>query len=258
MLPDGLTDYLIRVIRSRQDETEIPASYGYKILEYKSVPRRLLLGWKNKEVAVRQYRSFIPLLHQMYQGNPRADFIALSNTVQAAGMSDPLIIEVGCGSGWNSEVLSHMLKKRFRYIGLDYSFAMVSLGKQSYGDVQFVVGDVISLPLKDKSCDILISGTVLMHILNYKKAISECTRVSRHWCIFHTVPVMKNRKTTFLKKFAYGHPVVEVIFNEQEILDLFQENGLVVQLVVNSIPYDLKNILGENTFTKTYLCRVLL
>ena len=173
------------------------------------------------------------------------------------GLEDPLIIEVGCGSGWNAEVLTYLLGRPIRYIGMDYSKAMVDLGKRCYPDMPFVVGDATQLPLRDKACDILVSGTVLMHLLRYSEAMAESRRVARRWCIFHTVPVVQRRPTTIMRKFAYRSPVLEIIFNEPELLGLISDSGLVVRNTLESMSYEIADVLGERAMTLTYLCEVI-
>lgn len=232
-----------------------PISYDYQIIQG-AISLGSFEGWCEPAVAKRQHRIFTLLLHQMHEGKPREDFLAVANAVKMTGLDDPLIVEIGCGSGWNSEVLTHLLKHPIRYIGLDYSMKMVKLGKQYYPDTPFIAGDATSLPLRDQSCDVLISGTVLMHLMDYRKAIEESKRVTRKWCIFHTVPVLQRHATTLLRKRAYGSWVIEVIFNEEEFCRLIKENGLVIREKLDSIPYDLKEILGEPTVTKTYLCEI--
>jgi ubiquinone/menaquinone biosynthesis C-methylase UbiE len=170
------------------------------------------------------------------------------------GLAEPLIVEVGCGSGWNGEVLVNLLRRPIRYIGLDYSYMMAAHGHRQYPGNPFVVGDATSLPLRDSSCDILISGTVLMHLVGYRDAIREGRRVTRKWCILHTVPVVRARPTTYLKKLAYGSPVVEVIYNEQELFDLIRENGMRTRGVLECYSYDLSDILREATLNRTYVC----
>jgi SAM-dependent methyltransferase len=231
------------------------SSHGYEILE-NGVPPDLHVGWKAAAVAERQHAAFVPLLQQMYEGRVREDFAALAKAVQMTGLEKPLIIEVGCGSGWNSEILTHLLKGPFRYIGLDYSPAMIDLAKRHYLDVQFVIGEATALPFRDSVCDILVSGTVLMHLLEYRSAIRESRRIARKWCIFHTVPVLIHRPSVFLKKEAYGQPTIEVVLNESELLDLFDRNSLIVRNVIDSLPYDLAAVVGERTVTKTYLCEI--
>ena len=257
VLPAGVRRALRRWLRGSRDTQQfVPASYGYGIVAGDVSPE-LPKGWQAPVVAERQHAAFAPLLRQMHEGNPREDFVAVATAVQTTGLENPLIIEVGCGSGWNSEVLAHLLKRSVRYIGLDYSPAMTVLGSQCYPDTQFVIGDATALPFQDGACDILLSGTVLMHLLGYRRAIQESRRVARKWCIFHTVPVSQHRETTVLRKWAYGQAIIEIIFNERELNHLLGQDGLVVQYVLDSIPYNLKAVLGEPTTTKTYVCAVV-
>jgi ubiquinone/menaquinone biosynthesis C-methylase UbiE len=215
------------------------------------------MGWQAAAVAERQYAAFVPILQKMYEGRVREDFAALAKAVQMTGLEKPLIIEVGCGSGWNSEILTHLLESPFRYIGLDYSPAMIDLAKRHYLDVQFVIGEATALPFRDSVCDILVSGTVLMHLLEYRRAIRESRRIARKWCIFHTIPITKKRPTTILKKFAYGSPVLEVVFNAEEFLILLDQNGLILRHDFKNIPHDyLSHTLSETITAYTYLCEV--
>ena len=94
-----------------------------------------------------------------------------------------------------------------------------------------------------------------MHIANYSEAIAESVRVSREWCIFHTVPLIAKRPTTLLHKLAYGQRVVEVIFNQGELEALLGEHKLAIRAVFDSIPYDVDAVLGEPSWTLTYLCQ---
>src|SRR5262249_58760128 len=129
-------------------------------------------------------------LDEMRAGRPRADFAAAAEAVRLTGLADPFVIEVGCGSGWNSEVLDTLLGRKVRYVGFDYSLSGLIVGKRVYPGMTFGVGDATALPLADRCCDVLLSGTVLMHVFDYARAISESRRVARSWAIFHTVPVL--------------------------------------------------------------------
>jgi SAM-dependent methyltransferase len=245
-----------RFLRScLQSHTATVASEGYEIIQG-DFAESLLAGWQDPAVATRQHQAFIPLLKQMRNGRPRQDFVALAQAVTATKEQDPSVIEVGCGSGWNAEVLAHLLRRPVRYIGVDYSPAMIALGRRAHANVSFIVGDAMRLPLRDHCCDILISGTVLMHLVDYQRAIEESRRVARAWCIFHTVPVVRQRATTRLRKLAYGQPVVEVIFNEAELRDRFATAGLAVRQTIPSLRYDLQAVLGEPTVTQTFVCEV--
>ena len=245
-----------QIIRRLPGFRGTPASTECRVIDDAFDPT-LLQGWQRPVLAQRQQQAFAPLLQQMYQGQPREDFVALARAVEATGVVDPLIIETGCGSGWNAEVLAHLLKRPLRYIGMDYSRAMVKLGQKNYPNHTFVTGDATTLPFSDGACDVLVSGTVLIHLLGYREAIAESRRVARSWCIFHTVPIVQNCPTTILRKRAYGEPVVEIVYSESELLNIFKSNNLVIKQVQESIPHNyLNNLLEENILAYTYLCKI--
>ena len=247
-----------KLFRKRsQRAAEKSKRVDYRII-VEEIPTGLEHGWQDPAVAGPQQAAFDRLLQKMRDGQPRQDFLALAGAVKKTGLADPLIIEIGCGSGWNSEVIAHLLHRPIRYIGMDYSESMVLLGRQAYPRHPFLVGDATALPFADRACDILLSGTVLMHLTGYRQAIRESRRVAARWCIFHTVPILQHRATTILQKKAYDQStVVEVIFNEAELLQMIEAEGMKVHLTLDSLAYNLQDVLGEPTSTKTYLCEVL-
>jgi SAM-dependent methyltransferase len=248
---------LLRVLkRWLGRDVYVGSNTGCEILSGHVQPE-LLRGWQDPLVAERQEATFAPLLQQMREGHPRQDFIALAEAIGLTGAQDPLIVEVGCGSAWNAEVLTRLWNHSFRYIGVDYSAAMIALAKRRDPRRPCVVGDAMALPLRDRSCDILLSGTVLMHLMGYQTAIQESRRVARRWCVFHTVPVVTKRPTTILKKFAYGQAVVEVVFNTDEFPALLRTHGLRVRDEVKNIPHGyLDEVLLEPITARTYVCEI--
>jgi len=77
--------------------------------------------------------------------------------------------------------------------------------------------------------------------------------VASRYCIFHTVPVFDGHRTTFLRKYAYGAPVVEIIFSKQELMSLCQHSGLRLEREWACIPYDVSEVTGYHSTTETYL-----
>ena len=92
-----------------------------------------------------------------------------------------------------------------------------------------------------------------MHIVEYQTAIREAARVAARYCIFHTVPVFDDYRTTFLTKYAYGAPVVEMVFGKQELMLLCDEAGLRLERKWACIPYDVSEVTGHHSTTETYL-----
>jgi hypothetical protein len=100
---------------------------------------------------------------------------------------------------------------------------------------------------------VAISGCVLLHLLDYRKAITETARVARQWCIFHRTPVIPDGQTKYMTKVAYGVPVVELAFGEPELLALFAESGLRVAYQFLVARYHL-SALRRTVEMKTYVC----
>lgn len=239
----------------RQRREVIPASTEYGLIDSKTAAQHSFNGWHDRAVAERQDAAYRMLIQQMYAGQPRQDFMAAADAVRATGMADARVLEVGCGSGYYSEILPHLLRHPVRYVGLDYSLAMIRLARKWYSNYPFVVGDATALPFPNGTFDTVLNGVSLMHILRYESAISESRRVTRRWCIFHTVPIAQKRPTTVLRKLAYGGPVVEIVLNEKELLTLIENHGLRVHQVFESIPHDyLDKVLDDTVSARTYLC----
>lgn len=229
-------------------------STEYSLADYDIASTNAPNGWAKLQVAQWQDAEYRKLLAAMYAGAPREDFVVAAESVKRVGLKNPSVLEVGCGSGYYSEVLANLCGHPIRYIGLDYSFAMVSLAIEHYGTTPILVGNATALPFPSHSFDIVFNGVSLMHILDYQGAIAESRRVSQRACIFHTVPVLQKRSTTVLSKRAYGEKTLEVIFNETELREFFRRNGLGITSVLVSIPYNLEAVLGEPTETKTFVC----
>ena len=205
-------------------------------------------------MAKRQHESFLRLIHRMQAGHSREDFVALAQAVDETGLHSMKLLEIGCGSGWNIEVLRLLSKSSIKYTGLDCSETMLALASGDFPGGEFVQGDAQKVPFPDCSFDVVVSGTVLMHLADYHGAIVETIRLSRKWCIFHTVPIVIKRATTFLIKKAYGGDTIEIVFNENELLCLFASCGLKVVRTIDSIDYDLIKVLGEHSKTRTFVC----
>jgi len=209
-------------------------------------------GWFAARTVSRQERAYRGLIAAMKDGQPRLDFRIAAEAVAAAGLSNPRLLEIGCGSGYYSEVLAALLSGGVRYTGIDYSDAMIARAREHYPSIAFEVADATKLPYADQAFDIAFNGVSLMHIIDYQAAIGEAARVAR-FCIFHSVPVFDDYRTTFLSKYAYGAPVVEVVFGRQELMSLCNEAGLRLVREWPGIAYDVHEVTGHHSSAATYL-----
>ena len=234
----------------------ILASTDYRVLSGAEEARNAMAssgGWFSARTAERQERAYRNLLSAMRRGDPRLDFTVAAEAVAATGIENPRLLEVGCGGGYYSEVLATLLPGGVRYTGIDYSEEMVARARQHYHATPFVVADATRLPYAANAFDVVLNGVSLMHIVDYQAAIRETARVAAHSCIFHSVPVFNNHGTTYLKKYAYGAPVIEVVFGKQELMSLCRDAGLRLVKEWPGIPYDVHETTGHHSTVATYL-----
>jgi SAM-dependent methyltransferase len=235
------------------------SSIDYRVLGGLQEARDMTLasgGWLAARTAARQERAYEGLIAAMKRGEPRLDFSIAADAVAATGIDNPTLLEVGCGSGYYADVFDTLLAGGVRYTGVDYSGAMIARARARAPAGAFEVADATKLPYADNAFDIVFNGVSLMHILDYPAAIVEAARVASGYCVFHTVPVFRDYRTTFLRKYAYGAPVVEVIFGKQELMRLCADAGLRLEREWPSIPYDVYEATGHHSVTETYLFSV--
>ena len=237
----------------------ILASTDYRVLSGLAEARDLTAasgGWLAARTVARQERAYQSLIAAMKRGESRLDFKVAAEAVAATGLAQPRLLEVGCGSGYYADVFAALLPGGVRYTGVDYSNAMIGRARARAPSTAFEVADATRLPYADGAFDIVFNGVSLMHIIDYQAAIREAARVAAGYCVFHTVPVFHNHRTIFLQKYAYGAPVVEVIFNKQELLEFCLDAGLRLEREWPSIPYDVSEATGHPSTTETYLFSV--
>jgi SAM-dependent methyltransferase len=236
--------------------TRFFSSTNYRIItpDNKVIEQGLRDAWKNQNIPDAQRHIVNEELKRMYKGDILPIYQILADAVKMTGCEYGQIVEVGCASGYYSEVLHYLLGHPIKYIGVDYSPALIKLARQYYPDTFFLLGDATNLPFKTKMLNVLISGCVLLHVSNYEQAITESARVSRRWIIFHRTPVVHG-PTVHYTKLAYGVRCLEIAFGEEELLDLFRKSGLTVvktfEISKNMIPCT-----SYQGYGVTFLCRV--
>jgi SAM-dependent methyltransferase len=214
-------------------------------------------GWLVTQTVARQERAYANLLAAMHRGNVRLDLEIAAEAIAATGLSNPSLLEIGCGSGYYAEVLATLVPGGVRYTGLDYSTPMVERARLRYPMFAYEAGDATRLRYPNAAFDIVFNGVSLMHILDYAAAIREAARVAERFCIFHNVPLfLDNHPTMFLQKYAYGSQVVEVVFEQAEFLDLCSKAGLALLRHWDCLPYDLFEPTGHHSTTKSFLFSV--
>jgi SAM-dependent methyltransferase len=231
-------EILRRHLRYSSEKRTLPSpdlsmvSYGHTPIQPKDVNPRLTAAWQSKAIPLRQRALVQQELQRLYRGEVPPVFQVLADSVKPYVSNGCTVLETGCASGYYYEVLEYLTGKRIRYTGVDYSEPLISMARSYYPAARFEVADGAKLPFKDREFSMVVSGGVLLHVPNYSEHIAESCRVADKILVAHRTPVCRNSPTRYLKKYGYGVEMVELIFNEQEILALFSGNGMEL---VNSV-----------------------
>lgn len=229
-------------------------SENYKILEEQDiavVSYNLRDAWCDDDLPNRQRRLVDKQLTAYRNGDSNANFDTLVEIISALNTSDDMsLLEVGCSSGYYSEVLASR-GISVDYHGCDYSSGFIKLARYFYPSLSFEVADATHLPYIDRCFDVVVSGCCLLHIPEYELAIAETARVAKKWAIFHRTPVLHHSPVQYFTKEAYGVKTIEIHFNEGELVRLFSKCGLKV-VDIRTISVDW--IDGDAFASKTYLC----
>lgn len=235
----------------------VPASYIYlKGKEADVEGRRLRNSWQDISLPQRQWELVESQLHQFRMGARVDVFDVFVNSIKCLSNlgANASLLEVGCASGFYSEVLG-ISGLQVKYSGCDYSDSFIKMAKERYPSVEFKVEDATEMHFEDGSFDIVLSGCCLLHIPEYVKGVEEAVRVARSFVIFHRTPVVWGQPERWFRKQAYGVETVEIHFNERDFLVLLAKNGL--ELIA---AYTLSEEYTDVSFTqgyanRTYVCR---
>lgn len=188
---------------------------------------RLKTSWQSEYLPIRQKKIVDHQLNIYRRGGSVDVFDVIINALKS--LPDPIsgmrILEIGCASGYYSEVLD-IARLNVEYVGCDYSEEFIKMARLNYPQTRFDVEDGTSLTYDNSSFDIVISGCCLLHIPEYQQAITETARVSKRYAIFHRTPVVWGNPDQWYRKEAYGVETIEIHFNEEKLIEEFSFNDL--------------------------------
>ena len=91
------------------------------------------------------------------------------------------VLDVGCGTGLHSQLLSYLVGNSGSVTGVDYSDLMIrEASRRAEGTglpVRFVLGDANSLDFDENTFDRIWAAALLQHLPDPGKAVSEMSRV---------------------------------------------------------------------------------
>lgn len=232
---------------------------GYRMLsqpEYKAFAQEIS-GWDTPTVAAIQHASFRHLLDEFKAGRQRGDMRALTQIFHRIADDQSTVLEEGCGSGYNSELIRMAAGPNIQYTGIDIAHSMVNLARETYAGDRFEVMQSEDLRFDNQAFDIVLNGASLMHTIDYDKALAEARRVASRYVVLHTVTVADTDSNVHFEKNAYGSRVPEVCFSAKTLNKMLDEHRLMPVQVEDSIHYDLSQVIGVPSRSVSVACYCL-
>jgi pseudaminic acid biosynthesis-associated methylase len=98
-----------------------------------------------------------------------------------AGIAPRRALEVGCNVGWNLMYLDRLGVGEL--YGIEPQLDAVHRARVRRPDLHVLAGTAFELPLRDRSCDLVFTSGVLIHVspATLGDALDEIYRVSRRW-----------------------------------------------------------------------------
>ena len=134
------------------------------------------------------------------------------------GSSPSSLVDVGCGVGSNLMLFDSM---GYHVIGLDSEIYSLSYAKKRHVAISLINGDLLTLPFKTDSIDLIIATDILEHLPEDTLGIREIHRtLKRDGRVLFTVPAFQ---------FLWGTQEVAGMhqrrYSKEELLKKIEEQG---------------------------------
>jgi ubiquinone/menaquinone biosynthesis C-methylase UbiE len=152
--------------------------------------------------------------------------------------SGSLIYDFGCGSGQTTKYLND--KNRHKIIGLDFSEQAIRLAKQHFGNIEFVVDDMLNSKMASSSADGIVAFYAIVHFtyLEIEQVLKEWRRLLKPDALslfsFH-VGDAEIEVADFLG--VSGAKATWRFFDTERVLDIAKTVGFKVEEAIIRYPY---------------------
>lgn len=143
-------------------------------------------------------------------------------------LSGKAIVDAGCGSGYFCELSER--QGAAHVTGIDFSAGMIEQAKKVCSSTNFLLGDIGTLTLPERSSDVVICALVLGHAEKIEPAIAQFARTLKAGGVlviseFHPYLSLKGQKRTFVSN-GTSFEVPHFIHMVGEYVDVLAKNGL--------------------------------
>lgn len=93
--------------------------------------------------------------------------------IRSLPLDQPKILDLGCGTGWFTEQLSHLGDT----IGTDLSEVAIDVARSRFPHVNYIAGNLYELSFPQESFDIIVSQEVIAHVEDQVKLMEIMTQL---------------------------------------------------------------------------------
>lgn len=152
------------------------------------------------------------------------------------------VLDAGCGEGFT---LDKLKKEKIgkTYKGIEFDPQAVLIANTLYPKIEVKQGDIMKLPYKSNSFDLVVCTEVLEHLENPKKAYRELLRVSKKYVLI-TVPnepIFTLQRIAKLKNLRHlgAHPEHIQHWGPREFVKFVKIRGVKVVVTKYPIPWTM-------------------
>ena len=177
-------------------------------------------------------RTYWDSFKSTYQMGSQKHRIYLLDKMKELGIEG--FLDVGCGTGPLYELNKDY---GFEYKGIDYSWAMVAIAKDTFPEGSFEIQDARKLKEPNNSWDAVVCMHTLDHLDDYKSAIQEMAKVARKYVIIILWRSFVNEGTNLNDRNMMGKKEEEEPwedthlqeYSKQVLEEAFEEAELTIQ-----------------------------
>lgn len=132
------------------------------------------------------------------------------------------VLDVGCGAGHYLRSLRRRVDPEIDYTGLDLTVGFLASGRRALSGLSAAAGDVLALPFRDRSFDLVLCSNLLLHLpAPPERPLAELARVARERLLVRTPVGQRN----YVIQEVREPEEVDVDGSEDPALDLFDAAG---------------------------------
>lgn len=154
--------------------------------------------------------------------------IELFSQYSKKDMSGQTIADIGCGPAPLAHLLAdkHGLLTAKRYLCLDLSHTMLRMAVDQSAKLEHsaIQADFHALPLKQNSCDIVVSNFALQWCFDWQLFVRDLMLVSKDKAIIaFALPLEKSFRTLNAQLNDFGLPMLNTLPSQESIIESFFE-----------------------------------